>query len=308
MDKLDNSNISKHLGQKSDYKSTYDPNLLVREPRQNNRTYLDIEPENLPFLGYDLWNGYEISALTNTGKPVSAIAKVVYPCTSEFIVESKSMKLYWNSFNMTHLGETSHDVVEKIERIASRDLSELLKTDVQVKLFGANQVPELPQCEMIYHGSGKNSLINLEDNCPDDLQFDVYTETPTLLEPTNTINSSQIVSRFYHSSLLKSNCRVTSQPDWGDVFIYMKGNHLPTKESLLKYIVSFRNENHFHEEICECIYKRLWSRFSPIELAVTCLYVRRGGWDINPHRCSHEHLMNISLFDVNEMFVKMSRQ
>lgn len=307
MDKLDNSNISKHLGQKSDYKSTYDPNLLVREPRQNNRTYLDIEPENLPFLGYDVWNGYEVSALTDTGRPVAAIAKVVYPCDSEFIVESKSMKLYWNSFNMTCMGKTEDDVRNFIEMTATKDLSNYLNTGVKVKLFGPNEVPDLNQ-RSIYKRYKNLSVVNLEDNCNDNIQFDVYQETPSLLEPTDAVNTSRVVTRYYHSALLKSNCRVTSQPDWGDVFIYMKGNNLPTKESLLRYIVSFRNENHFHEEICECIYERLWSRFSLIELAVTCLYVRRGGWDINPHRCSHEHLMNISLFDVNEMFVKMSRQ
>lgn len=306
MKKLDNSNISKHLGQKSKYKSTYDANLLVAEPRQNNRTYLDIKKTKLPFLGYDVWNGYEISALTNTGKPVTGIAKVSYPCSSEFIVESKSMKLYWNSFNMTHMGDDQESVFKNIEETATKDLSTLLKTGVKVKVFDATAEPELCTRTLYYkHPYSKLLAHNLESNCSDDLVCDTYTEDPTLIEPKIY---NEVRHKYYHSSLLKSNCRVTGAPDWGDVFIYIKGNHLPTKESLLKYIVSFRGENHFHEEICECLYKRLWDRLAPHELAVTCLYVRRGGWDINPHRCSHEHLMNIPLMDHEEFFVKMPRQ
>ena len=110
------------------------------------------------------------------------------------------------------------------------------------------------------------------------------------------------------SKLLKSNCRVTSQPDWGDVYIYLKGKQLPTHESMLKYIISFRDECHFHEEICETIYKRLWDTFSHEELSVTCLYVRRGGWDINPQRCSHEHLIQDKLWDSTIPWSKTGRQ
>ena len=306
MEKLDNSNISKHLGQKSQYKSEYDPELLVKEPRQNNRTYLDINQDNLPFIGYDVWNGYEVSALTNTGLPVAGIAKVIYPCDSEFIVESKSMKLYWNSFNMTQLGNDQESVFNNLENTASRDLSALLKTDVQVKVVNATAEPDM-SLRSIYYRHPYSNLIatNLENTCPDDLSCNQYSEDPSLIKVTNHIKPTR---KYYHSSLLKSNCRVTSAPDWGDVFIYIKGNNLPIKESLLKYIISFRDENHFHEEICECLYKRLWDRLSPEELAVTCLYVRRGGWDINPHRCSHEHLMNLPLMNKDEMFVKMSRQ
>ncbi len=306
MSKLDNSNISKHLGQKSEYKSTYDSNLLVSEPRQNNRKYLNISKTKLPFIGYDVWNGYEISALTDTGKPVAGIAKVVYPCNSEFIVESKSMKLYWNSFNMTCMGKDEESVFKNLQETAAKDLSKLLKTTVKVHIYGANDQPDLNQRSMYFkHSFSKLHATNLEDNCSDDIEYTVYNETPSLID---TIHYSSNKRKYYHSALLKSNCRVTSQPDWGDVFIYIKGNNIPTKESLLKYIVSFRDECHFHEEICECIYKRLWDRLSPVELAVTCLYVRRGGWDINPHRCSHEHLMNLPLMCDDEMFVKLSRQ
>ena len=297
MEQLDNTNISTHLGQSSQYKSEYDSGLLVREPRQSNRTYLGIEDDNLPFVGYDIWNGYEVSALTNTGRPVAAIAKVIYPCNSKYIVESKSMKLYWNSFNMTKLGDTAQDVMGEIEKRAIEDLSNFLETNVSVQLFfDDTEVEEALDFTVVE---------NLDITVDQDVEFNVYNETPELLE----VEEHETVQEInYISGLLKSNCRVTSQPDWGDVYIYMKGNKVPTKDSLLKYIVSFRDECHFHEEICECIYKRLWDTFSPEELSVMCLYVRRGGWDINPHRCSHEHLYNELLFDIGKIFPKRPRQ
>ena len=297
MEQLDNTNISTHLGQSSQYKSEYDSGLLVREPRQSNRTYLGIEDDNLPFVGYDIWNGYEVSALTNTGRPVAAIAKVIYPCNSKYIVESKSMKLYWNSFNMTKLGDTAQDVMGEIEKRAIEDLSNFLETNVSVQLFfDDTEVEEALDFTVVE---------NLDITVDQGVEFNVYNETPELLE----VEEHETVQEInYISGLLKSNCRVTSQPDWGDVYIYMKGNKVPTKDSLLKYIVSFRDECHFHEEICECIYKRLWDTFSPEELSVMCLYVRRGGWDINPHRCSHEHLYNELLFDIGKIFPKRPRQ
>mgnify|MGYP003114614308 FL=1 len=297
MEQLDNSNVSKHLGQSSEYKSQYDPELLVVEPRQSNRTYLDIDKDNLPFVGYDVWNGYEVSALTNNGKPVAAIAKVIYPCDSEFIVESKSMKLYWNSFNMTKLGDSPEEVMGEIEKRAITDLSERIGINVSVQLFFDDHVIE---DELDFSG-----VTNLDIAVGNDVVFDTYNETPELLQIEERDQSQEI---NYISGLLKSNCRVTSQPDWGDVYIQMKGNKIPTAESLLKYIVSFRDECHFHEEICECIYKRLWDLCSPEELVVSCLYVRRGGWDINPHRCSHEHLYNELVFDIGKIFPKRPRQ
>ena len=297
MEQLDNSNVSKHLGQSSEYKSQYDPELLVVEPRQSNRTYLDIDKDNLPFVGYDVWNGYEVSALTNNGKPVAAIAKVIYPCDSEFIVESKSMKLYWNSFNMTKLGDSPEEVMGEIEKRAITDLSERVGMNVSVQLFFDDH-----ELDETLDFSG---VTNLDIAVGNDVVFDTYNETPELLQIEERDQSQEI---NYISGLLKSNCRVTSQPDWGDVYIQMKGNKIPTAESLLKYIVSFRDECHFHEEICECIYKRLWDLCSPEELVVSCLYVRRGGWDINPHRCSHEHLYNELIYDIGKIFPKRPRQ
>ena len=311
MVKLDNSNISKHLGQTSKYKSKYDASLLVREPRQSNRTHLNIEDDNLPFLGYDTWNAYEISALTVNGLPVVGVAKIVYPCSSKYIVESKSIKLYFNSFNMTRLGETTEEVLKNIGDIASQDLSKLLETKVEVKVHTNAYV--LSDTNMFtakkewMHGEDCTpSYITLEDEYPiDETEFTVYAEDPSLLKEIEDAPSEEV---YYHSALLKSNCRVTSQPDWGDVYIYMKGKNTVDPISLLQYIVSFRDECHFHEEICEAIYKRLMDTINPEELAVHCLYARRGGIDINPERVSHERLLHHTLSQVDVPHIKTPKQ
>ena len=308
--KLDNSNISKHLGQTSQYKSTYDPSLLVREPRQSNRTHLDIQDDNPPFVGNDTWNAYEVSGLTDYGMPVTGIAKIVYPCSNKYIVESKSIKLYFNSFNMTKLGGDASAVREAISKHAAEDLSKLLETDVQVKVFSNDVI--LANVSDAYKEWGhdiakhKNkAFITLEEVYPvDGVEFSVYNETPELLE----VLDSEIDEVYYHSALLKSNCRVTSQPDWGDVYIYMKGSKTVDPISLLKYIVSFRDECHFHEEICETIYKRLYDLVRPDKLSVKCLYARRGGIDINPERVSSEELLHNTLSDPNIPFAKTPKQ
>ncbi len=307
---LDNSNISKHLGQSSQYKSTYDPALLVREPRQSNRTHLDIVDDDLPFVGNDTWNAYEVSGLTDSGLPVTGIAKIVYPCSNKYIVESKSIKLYFNTFNMTKLGKTADEVRKNIQIYAAKDLSELLETDVSVKVFSNDRVlrDDITAYEEWGHDISKHktkAFITLEEEYPvEGVEFSVYNETPDLLR----VIDSEIEEVYYHSALLKSNCRVTSQPDWGDVYIYMKGKQTVDPISLLEYIVSFRDECHFHEEICETIYKRLWDAVKPSELCVRCLYARRGGIDINPERASDEKLLHYTLSDQTVPHIKTPKQ
>jgi 7-cyano-7-deazaguanine reductase len=305
LQQLDNSNISKHLGQTSRYKSTYDPGLLVREPRQSNRTHLGLKDNNLPFVGGDTWNAYEVSGLTNLGIPVFGVGKIYYPCDGKYIVESKSIKLYFNSFNMTKLGETPQQVREEIARRAASDLSKLLKVNVDVKIF--------TNAEVLAAGVSADSeydhekFITIEDVYPvDDVEFSVYQETPELLEIVENPLADKIVR--YHSALLKSNCRVTSQPDWGDVYIEFKGKKAVDPISLLKYIVSFRDECHFHEEICEALTKRLIDVLDPEELTVRCLYARRGGIDINPERRLKTSAKHHSLSDVNVPFIKTPKQ
>ena len=303
MSKLDNKNISKHLGQSSQYKSEYDASLLVREPRSSNRKHLGIKEKSLPFIGCDVWNGYEISALTNNGVPVCGVAKVVYPSDSKYIVESKSMKLYWNTFNMTKMGDTFDKVIKNLEDTASKDLSKYLQTDVRVTVFPTSDTfsNDNPFTDKNY-----KRLENTDEIDAESYYVDVYSETPSLLE-TKHLNSTNKPYRVM-SSLLKSNCRVTSQPDWGDVFISLEGTKHPSDKELLKYIISFRDECHFHEEICETIFTRLNNTFEPRSLMVACLYVRRGGWDINPIRTTHEYLIDEFFWDHTVPWIKTLRQ
>lgn len=305
-DNIDNSQVSIHLGKTSAYKSQYDKSLLVREKRSNNRKHLGIENDNLPFVGYDTWNAYEVSALTDNGLPVVGIAKIIYPCSSRYIVESKSLKLYFNSFNMTKLGNDAEAVLTEVNKRSTQDLSELLECDVQILLdspvYGSSN--ELYEYMMYYDEITGTSLnyVTLEDQ--NNISISIYQETPEILK----IEQSDGKMRFLHSGLLKSNCRVTQQPDHGDVFIRYRGKQQVTDQSLLEYIVSFRDECHFHEEICETLYKRLWDIGCFDELGVMCLYTRRGGIDLNPERASHVHLLHSTLSNSTFTHVKTPRQ
>lgn len=307
--KLDNSNISKHLGQTSQYKSTYDPGLLVREPRSSNREYLNIFDDSLPFIGSDTWNAYECSFILCNGRPVTGVVKLVYPCSSKYIVESKSIKLYMNSYNMESdlfKGMDVFQAITKFEETVSSDLSKLLQTTVAVVFTDSTEINRKvssPDDEW-----GIQYYTNVDTIDTSDESFTVYTETPSLLVgETQEVESEQ---QFY-SSLLKSNCRVTSQPDWGDVQIYIKSKADIDPTSILKYIISFRDECHFHEEICECIYKRLQDAFDPSELMVMCLYARRGGIDINPVRASSQEVLErfaYPLINPHVIHIKTSKQ
>ena len=304
---LDNSNISVHLGQTSEYKSTYDPSLLVREPRQSNRTHLDLFDDNLPFTGGDTWNAYEVSGLTNFGLPACGVGKIYYPCDGKYIVESKSLKLYFNSFNMTKLGDTADDVRKEIGRRASVDLSKLLGVNVEVRIFSNKEMLDAEVTPKQEWGHRDTEFITLEDVYPvDGIEFSVYQETPELLEVVENPLADEVVR--YHSALLKSNCRVTSQPDWGDVYIEFRGQKAVDPISLLKYIVSFRDECHFHEEICEALTKRLIDVLDPEELTVRCLYARRGGIDINPERHYTTSDKHYALSDVTVPYIKTPKQ
>lgn len=304
MTKLDNSHITKVLGQTVDYPDQYDPNILVREPRSNNRQHLDIVDNNLPFVGYDTWNAYEVSTLTENGLPVTGVLKIVYPCDSTYIVESKSIKLYLNSFNMFKNGATREKAVSDMINTITADLSKLLETEVKTA-FQADKTlyePEPVFGHMYDYVSLEHDLVDQDDI--ESRILTVYEETPELLKSHAVTESVQ----NFKSGLLKSNCRVTSQPDWGDVYIHLLGKNHVDPESMLKYIVSFRNECHFHEEICETIYKRLYELLKPEELCVTCLYARRGGIDINPTRANKKHLLPANLINPDIEHCKTQKQ
>lgn len=302
MTKIDNSRISKVLGQTVTYPKYYDPSILVSEPRQSNRTHLGIQDDNLPFVGVDVWNAYEVSTLTTKGLPVAGVMKIMYPCDSKYIVESKSIKLYLNSFNMTPTEDTPEKAITHICEIVKNDLSNLLETTVDVCLLTDAEVSAIkrkPSSRVMYetlenHPESKN------------LDITVYKETPDLLKVYAEVDEP--VTKFFHTALLKSNCRVTSQPDWGDCYIYIKSKKRVSRMDLLKYLISFRDECHFHEEICEAVYKRLSDLYEPEELCVTCLYARRGGIDINPIRASNKRLLTRDLTNIKLPHTKTPKQ
>lgn len=275
MDMLTNKIASEHLGKKSKGSETYDSSLLVAVPRFENRQQYGIENNNLPFNGFDVWHAYEFSALTETGIPVTRVMKLKYSCESEFIIESKSLKLYLNSFNMTRIGNNINDCLEHCKQMIENDLSVLLKTVVEVN-FLENSAEKVEIFENF-----QNIMDFVDDNT---LQIDRFKESPELIQVEQFDEQKNYYLKF---DSLRSNCRVTHQPDFGDVFIYYSSHKHIDESSLVKYLSSFRSEFHFHEECCEMIYKRLYDLFDKDdELFVCALYTRRGGIDICPFRWS----------------------
>ena len=289
----------KHLGKVGGegYKDTYDPSLLVPIPRKLNREAYGIDDSNLPFKGYDVWNAYEVSAITEKGLPVSGMLKIICPANTEFHVESKSIKLYLNSFNMTPIGGNTKECIDIIEARVSRDLTELLGGRCSARMY-------LSELGATYGFRGYAKLGAICDL--DNIEFKSYKSDASQLEVDKSDKEDNEI--MWQSDLLRSNCRVTNQPDWGDVFVRMKGNKLPTPESLAKYIVSHRQVSHFHEEICEMIYTHLSEAFEPEELMVACLYTRRGGIDINPIRASWAGLIPSFFYDSKLRLEKTLRQ
>lgn len=300
-----NKLVGVHLGKAGDGTAvkpyvtpdTVDPTLLVPVPRVLNRTAYNIDEDKLPFVGTDAWNAYEFSTLLTNGFPVSGWLKFTYSSDSPNIVESKSVKLYLNSFNMAKLVATTDDMWQVEDKI-SGDLSDAVGADVQVFVRWGDVDTVKPII---------GDFISLEHYCNiGKLTFDQYNESPDTLQVVPSIGRYE----KWRSYSLRSNCRVTNQPDWGDVYVHIKGEKAVTPESLLQYIVSMRKENHFHEEICECIYKRLYDLLDPEELFVACLYTRRGGIDINPIRANNNRILYkyAAIADVTNFCTKTARQ
>ncbi len=283
------------LGKIIQHPKHYEPEILVAVPRKINREIYQIREDQLPFVGVDSWHAYELSFLTEKGLPVTGLLKLVYPCDSPYLVESKSLKLYLNAFNMERYGNNSQEGVETVLKIIQKDLELLLQSKIQLSFF--NHATQFQPFDF------KDYEI-IEDNEEiEELSFEVFTESPDLIQSTNQAGTVKVGTH-----LLRSNCKITHQPDWGSAYIYIKGDDLPEETTLLKYLVSIRNENHFHEEICEMIYERLWTRFKPQELMVSCIYTRRGGIDICPSRASHEELLPKNLINSKVLTSKLLRQ
>ena len=269
---------SKHLGKVGGdgYSDQYNSDLLVKIPRNLNREGYGLTGKE--FVGVDVWNAYEVSAITTKGQPVAGMLKIVCPSDSENHVESKSIKLYLNSFNMTQIGDTAADCITGIEARVKRDLDELLETNTTVSFYASEF-----ETEPLSFSDEYQDVSDIADL--DSIDFTAFKSDASQLE------SGEGNELRVRSNLLRSNCRVTNQPDWGDVFIHIEGEDVPSAESLAKYIVSHRTVSHFHEEICEMIYAHLTERFKPSKLMVSCLYTRRGGIDINPIRATHSSLI-----------------
>lgn len=256
------------LGKATEYQSHYAPELLFPIPRQLKRSEIGIVDAALPFVGEDWWNAYELSWLNPKGKPVVAVGSFRVPADSPNLIESKSFKLYLNSFN-----QTSFPTTEAVSATMARDLSAAAGRPVKVSLQPLSAGPAATV------GIPQGTLI-------DDLDIacDRYQPAPELLATT----SGEVVEETLYSHLLKSNCLVTGQPDWAMVVIRYRGRPID-RAGLLRYIVSFRNHNEFHEQCVERIFTDLQARCRPEALAVHARYTRRGGLDINPFRSTGDY-------------------
>lgn len=279
-----------HLGKKVSGSEKYDPNLIVAIPRIENRRQYNIENNNLPFKGFDIWHAYEFSSMTKNGIPVTRLMKMKYNCDSEFLVESKSLKLYLNSFNMTRFGNSIRECLEICKNTIEKDLSEKLKTDVKINFFENNT-----ERENIFNNF--ENIMNFVDESS--LKIDKFKEAP---EELKTKKNNEIKTHYLLFDSLRSNCRVTHQPDFGDLFIYYKSRTNILEDSIVQYLTSFRSEYHFHEECCEMIYKRLIDLLNENdELFVCALYTRRGGIDISPVRSNCDTITDaLKLIDLKK--------
>jgi len=264
------------LGKASAYADQYDPSLLFPLARAPKRAEIGITG-SVPFVGADLWTAFELSWLNERGKPQVALAHITVPCETPNIVESKSFKLYLNSYNNTRFA-TAQDVQARLRADISEAVWRGAETPgtVGVRLVLPEQFDQEPLHEL--DGLLLDRL---------DIECDTYQPAPELLRAAM---DEAPVSEVLVSHLLKSNCLVTGQPDWGSVQIRYTGPQID-QEGLLQYIVSFRNHNEFHEQCVERIFMDLWTRCKPIKLEVYARYTRRGGLDINPWRTSHPQAM-----------------
>ncbi|WP_374346924.1 NADPH-dependent 7-cyano-7-deazaguanine reductase QueF [Chitinimonas sp.] len=252
------------LGKTTAYIEQYCPSLLFPIARLGKREEIGV-PAALPFFGADFWNAYELSWLNPKGKPQIALASISVPADSPNIIESKSFKLYLNSFNQTRL-----DDAEALRTTLARDLSAAAGASVSVRLV-------LPD------GFARQQFAELDGYCIDNLDVDIEHYQPQA-DLLSTLDEPEVEETLC-SNLLKSNCLVTGQPDWASVQIRYRGKPI-ARDRLLQYLVSFRGHNEFHEQCVERIFMDISRQCRPEALSVYARYTRRGGLDINPFRTS----------------------
>ena len=266
------------LGKAASYIDQYDASLLFPIARAVKRVEIGITGA-LPFVGADMWSAFELSWLNQRGKPQVALAHFTVPCETPNIIESKSFKLYLNSFNNTRFADVEavrsrlrSDLSEAVWRPATPQVDASAPPSIGVRILQSDLFDREP-----VHELDGLSLDRLDVAC------DRYTPAPDLLRVEQ---GEAPVNEVLVSNLLKSNCLVTGQPDWGSVQISYSGAQI-VQESLLQYLVSYRNHNEFHEQCVERIFMDIWTRCKPTRLAVYARYTRRGGLDINPFRSSY---------------------
>ncbi|WP_028293886.1 NADPH-dependent 7-cyano-7-deazaguanine reductase QueF [Oceanobacter kriegii] len=251
--------VANPLGKVSEYKDEYDASLLFPIPRAEGRK--DIAYDADAVYGEDIWNGFEVSWLNGKGKPVVRIGEFRLPSGSPNIIESKSFKLYLNSFNQTRF-------------LTEEQVQEAMEFDLSKAAGGAVRV--------VLHPVDHTFDYAPDAFCIDELDIEVADYAPN----ADLLIADQSDDRFEGwlcSHLLKSNCPVTGQPDWGSLYIKFAGERV-CQSSLLAYVISMRQHQGFHEQCVERIYSDLMQRFALDELIVCARYVRRGGLDINPVR------------------------
>ena len=258
------------LGQQTKYAEKYDRTLLQSVPRRLNRDQLNITATQPFTIGADIWTAYEISWLNPKGVPQVAIADVSIDFRSENLIESKSFKLYLNSFNQTAFADFAD-----VQQTLQRDLQDCAQGEVNVRLNSLADYTAQP-------------IVALSGDCIDaqDIEVRDYAFNAALL---NHCTGEHLVEETLVSHLLKSNCLITQQPDWGSLQIHYVGKQI-NREQLLRYIISFRQHNEFHEQCVERIFCDLMQYAKPEKLTVYARYTRRGGLDINPYRSNFESL------------------
>jgi 7-cyano-7-deazaguanine reductase len=279
------------LGKPTAYIDHYQPELLYPISRSAKRSELGLHSSALPFMGADIWNAYELSWLNPKGKPQIAMVRLVVPVDSPNIIESKSMKLYFNSFSQTTF-DNSNEVLACIKKDMVKALMSPLNAPAQPIDSPAGQPPAGPLTALALgieliepERFMKERIVDFEGLDLDRLDIECvhYQPRAQLLQAHP---GQSPVTQTLRSNLLKSNCLVTGQPDWGSVQIHYTGNEID-QEGLLAYLVSFRDHHEFHEQCVERIFMDIWTRCHPSRLSVYARYTRRGGLDINPFRTSH---------------------
>ncbi len=270
------------LGRPVAYRDTYAPELLFPIPRQQKRDEIGVRADALPFAGFDIWNAYEVSWLNLRGKPVVALARFIVPADSPCLIESKSLKLYLNSLNQSRYAS-----LDEVRAQIARDLSAANAAAVEVELVSLSVGPAR------HFGVPQGVLLDELD-----IDIDTYQPAPDLLACRP---GEAEVGETLYSHLLKSNCLVTGQPDWGTVVVRYQGAPID-RAGLLRYIVSFRKHDEFHEQCVERIFSDILRQCQPRQLSVWARYTRRGGLDINPYRATHgaQWLMQDQVFEVRQ--------